>query len=44
MCRFAAPLAFNFMAAVAIPPSSRRTESDKDVTDTVSSAVSDFYF
>lgn len=26
------------MAAVAIPPSSRRTESDKDVTDTVSPA------
>ena len=37
MCRFAAPLAFNFMAAVAIPPSSRHSEGDYDVQDTVSS-------
>ncbi len=36
MCRFAAPLAFNFMAAVAIPPSSRHSEGDYDVQDTVS--------
>ncbi len=36
MCRFAAPLAFNFMAAVAIPPSSRHSEGDFDVQDTVS--------
>ena len=36
MCRFAAPLAFNFMAAVAIPPSSRHSEGDRDVQDTVS--------
>ncbi|DBA73319.1 hypothetical protein WJX77_000394 [Trebouxia sp. C0004] len=34
MCRFAAPLAFNFMAAVAIPPSSRHSEGDYDVQDT----------
>ena len=36
MCRFAAPLAFNFMAAVAIPPSSRHSQGDRDVQDTVS--------
>ena len=35
MCRFAAPLAFNFMAAVAIPPSSRHSLGDRDVQDTV---------
>lgn len=35
MCRFAAPLAFNFMAAIAIPPSSRHAEGDRDVQDTV---------
>ncbi|KAL3146885.1 hypothetical protein ABBQ38_014857 [Trebouxia sp. C0009 RCD-2024] len=34
MCRFAAPLAFNFMAAIAIPPSSRHAEGDRDVQDT----------
>ena len=39
MCRFAAPLAFNFMAAVAIPPSSRHSQGDRDVQDTVMSTV-----
>ena len=39
MCRFAAPLAFNFMAAVAIPPSSRHSQGDRDVQDTVRSTV-----
>ena len=39
MCRFAAPLAFNFMAALAIPPSSRHSQGDRDVQDTVRPAV-----
>ena len=34
MCRFAAPLAFNFMAAIALPPSPDHRATD--VTNTVS--------
>ena len=37
MCRFAPPLAFNFMAGVALPPS-KSYSPGRDVTETVRSA------
>ena len=41
MCRFAPPLAFNFMAGIALPPS-KSYSPGRDVTETVCTAVALF--